>query len=113
MSDAGRVLQVLTERHYPMTIDVVAREARLSRRETEAAIEALRLEGQPIVSTGIRGVKLTRDPVELDAYLKQRSHRAVAIHLGTMAMRSTLQRLQDEARQVERPGFWDNGPVAA
>lgn len=106
MSDAGRVLQVLSERRYPMTIDVLAREARLSRRDTEAAIEALRFEGEPVVA-GNEGVELTRDPRKVREYVASRRRRTLTVALGTRAMLRTARRLEDEQRRIERPGFWD------
>ena len=80
MSDASRVLQMLSERRYAMKIDVVAKWAGLSRRETEGAIEALRLEGQPIVG-GNEGVQLTRDPRVVREYVKSRRRRLFHVAL--------------------------------
>lgn len=105
MSDANRVLQVLSERRYAMKIDVVAQWAGLSRRETEGAIEALRLEGEPIVG-GNEGVRLTRDASEVREYVKSRRRRLFHVALGTRALLRTARRLDDEQAQIERPGFW-------
>jgi biotin operon repressor len=71
----------------------------LPRRAIEEAVEALRLEGQPVIG-GNEGVKLTRDPLELEAYLSQRRYRTAAIHRGTMALRRTLREMRHGA-QVE------------
>jgi biotin operon repressor len=76
-----------------VTIDDVHAHTGLSRRAVEAELEDLRLEGHPIVA-GATGVRLTQDPRELAAYLEGRRRRAAAIHRGTMALRSTLRRLQ-------------------
>ena len=105
MSDANRVLQVLSERRYAMKIDVVAKWAGLSRRETEGAIEALRLEGQPIVG-GNEGVQLTRDPRVVREYVKSRRRRLFHVALGTRALLRTARRLEHEQQRIERPGFW-------
>jgi len=105
MSDAHRVLQVLSERRYAMKIDVVAQWAGLTRRDTEAAIEELRLEGHPIVG-GNDGVRVTRDPREVREYVKSRRRRLFHVALGTRALLRTARRLEDEQQQIERPGFW-------
>jgi len=105
MSEANAVLQILSERRYPMKIDIVAKWAHLSRRDTEAAIEVLRLEGHPIVG-GNDGVKLSRDPREVREYVKSRRRRLFHVALGTRALLRTARRLEDEQQQIERPGFW-------
>ena len=75
------------------TISGLAEAAGLSRRDIEAALESLRLSGAPVIG-GASGVKLTNDPVELEAYLAQRRYRTAAIIRGTMRLRSTLHRMR-------------------
>jgi len=83
-------------RHGPITIADLARNAGVSRRDVEATVEALRLEGEPIVA-GNDGLRLVSAPDELAAYVEQRRHRAAAIHRGTMALRSRLRRMRESA----------------
>lgn len=89
-------LDVLTSlRHAsPLTIAQLARFCHASRRDIEAAIETLRLEGQPIVADG-KGLRLTQDPAELASYLEARRRRLVTQYRGTRALRRALRRMQE------------------
>jgi len=80
----------------PLTIEEVRAFVRLSRRDVEAAVEELRLRGEPIVG-GHDGLHVTEDPSELEAYLKARGRRTAQIHRGTMRLRSTLRRMRERA----------------
>jgi biotin operon repressor len=82
----------------PRTIADVAHDTGLSRRDVEAELEELRRNGEPIVA-GADGIQLTNDPDELDRTVDQRRRRAVAIHRGTLALRSTVRRLRGGDQQ--------------
>lgn len=92
-----RVLDALRHGRWS-TIATLTEVLHLSRRDVEAAIESLRLQGEPVIG-GSSGVKLTAEPVELEAYLAQRRYRTAAIHRGTMKLRSTLHRMRYGAQQ--------------
>lgn len=92
-----RVLETLRHGRWS-TIAGLAEVLRLSRRDVESAIESLRLQGEPVIG-GASGVKLTSEPVELEAYLAQRRYRTAAIHRGTMRLRSTLNRMRHGSQQ--------------
>lgn len=92
MTPEQRVLAALGHGRW-QTLSGLASELGLCRRDVEAAIEALRLRGEPVIG-GNEGVKLTQDPLELDGYVSQRRYRTAAIHRGTMALRSTLRRMR-------------------
>lgn len=77
-----------------LTIADLARFVRCSRRDMEAAIETLRVEGFAIVADG-KGLRLTSDPVELAAYLEARRRRLVTQYRGTRALRRALRRMQE------------------
>lgn len=84
----------------PITLGEIARLPGMTRREAEAAVEELRLEGEPIVG-GNDGLRLTNDPDELAKYLEGRRRRAASIHRGTMSMRRTLRRMT-----APTPSLW-------
>lgn len=92
--EAEAVIRELGDHALAVTIAEIADETGLPRRKVEEAIEELRLAGEPIVACGRGGVALTADPAELEAYLGQRRHRAASIHRGTLALRTTLRRIQ-------------------
>ena len=94
MNPEQAVLRVLVFPEDWHTLDQVGRQTRLARRDVEAAIETLRLEGQPIVG-GPRGVKLTSDPEELGAYVEARRRRMASIYLGSRALRRTARRMKE------------------
>lgn len=83
----------------PVKIRELCRITGASRRDIEAAVEALRLAGDPIVADN-DGLRMTEDPDELRAYVDARRRRAVSIYLGTRALRKAAGRLQ-EAKDAE------------
>jgi biotin operon repressor len=87
-----RVLAALQHGRW-QTIGDLAVVLRVPRRDVEAAVEALRLGGAPVIAGG-EGVKLTTNAAELEAYIQGRRLRTAAIHRGTMALRSTLRRMK-------------------
>jgi biotin operon repressor len=97
-----RVLSRLTDGRWRL-LDGIAAELGVSRREAEAAIEELRLSGEPIIG-GDRGVRLTDDPLELREYVQSRRHRALAIAKGTRQLRHTVNRL--EGRAASQKTLW-------
>lgn len=92
-----RVLSALAH-HRWATIAGLADVLGVSRRDVEAAIEALRLHGAPVIG-GQEGVKLTDDPLELEAYISGRRMRTAAIHRGTMKLRATLNHMRHGAQR--------------
>lgn len=74
-----------------------------SRRDVEAAVEALRLRGEPIVG-GNDGLRLTENPDELAAYVEARRRRMASIYLGSRALRRTVRRLRERTDLV----FWED-----
>ena len=98
MSVSDQVMAALSHGRWS-TIGYLAESLHLSRRDVEASIESLRLGGAPVIG-GSDGVKLTADPVELEAYLAQRRYRTAAIHRGTMRLRSTLRRMKFGAQET-------------
>lgn len=74
----------------------------IPRREVESAVEALRLDGAPVIGGG-EGVKLTTSIPELEHYIQGRRLRTAAIHRGTMRLRSTLRRMKYGAQEVLWP----------
>lgn len=88
----SRSLLALLER--PRTLDELRLALRVPRREVEAAVEALRVSGEPIVG-GNDGLHLTSDPVELERYVEARRRRLVTIYLGTRALRLTARRMRE------------------
>lgn len=85
------------------TLDEIAAELEVPRREVEQLIEGWRLAGKPIVA-GRRGVKWTDDPHELARYLDARRRRMASIYLGSRALRATLRRMT----HGEQATLWDN-----
>lgn len=85
------------------TLDEIARQLSIPRREVEQLIEGWRLAGKPIVA-GSRGVKWTDDPTELAAYLEARRRRTAHIHRGTLRLRTTLRRMRERVDLV----FWED-----
>lgn len=73
----------------PTPIKDIARRCALPRRDVEAAVEELRLEGQPIVG-GPAGLHMAASPSELAQYVEARRRRLVSVYAGTRALRRTL-----------------------
>jgi biotin operon repressor len=80
----------------PVTIADLARNLGRSRRDIEAAVEELRLAGEPIVG-GSDGLRLTSDPDELAAYLEARRRRMASQYRGSRALRRTLRAMRERA----------------
>jgi biotin operon repressor len=93
-----RVLLILASGRWAR-LNELATTLRVSRREIEAAVEELRLDGQPIIA-GLRGVCLTRDPDHLEAYLRQRRERARAILRAHRPLRSTARQMRERTDLV-------------
>jgi hypothetical protein len=100
MTTEANVLHELRTIAYIPTIEDLRRLALCSRRDIEAAIETLRLEGHPIIADA-HGVRLTNDPDELARYLEARRRRLVSQYKGTRALRLALRRLRRD------PTLWD------
>jgi hypothetical protein len=97
-----RVLAVLREARADVTIAELCATLRLPRRVVEAAIEDLRRDGQPLVSSS-RGVRYTDDPAEVRACVDALRRRAAQQFITARSLRRTAGRLT--AERVER------GPV--
>lgn len=85
---------VLMLLHVPHTLDELRLDLRVPRRDVEAAVESLRLEGHAIVG-GNDGLHLTSDPDELERYVEARRRRLVTIYLGSRALRKTARRMRE------------------
>lgn len=90
--DERVVLAVLRDREA-YTLADLAVAAGLSRRETEQAVQALRLAGQPIVSSG-DGIRLSDDPDEVEACARRLLHRLRAQRRTAVAMRRTARTMR-------------------
>ena len=93
MTTDERILALLALTYREQTIDQLRTALRVSRRDIEAGIEALRLAGNPIIADAT-GVRLTFDPAELAAYIDARRRRLVSQYRGTRALRQTLRRME-------------------
>ena len=93
MTTDERILAWLAVTNREWTIDKLRIVLAVPRREIEAAIEALRLAGNPIIADAT-GVRLTNDPSELAAYIDARRRRLVSQYRGTRALRQTWRRMQ-------------------
>lgn len=101
MTTEQRVLAALQHGRW-QTLGDLASVLRVPRRDVEAAVEALRLHGAPVIAGG-EGVKLTASDMELAAYIQGRRLRTAAIHRGTMALRSTLRRMKHDEQKTLWP----------
>lgn len=102
MTVEERILTALAVHGRWTTIGHLAASLNVPRRDVEAAIESLRLRGEPVIG-GNDGVKYTLDLTELEAYISGRRLRTAAIHRGTMALRSRLRRMRHGAQT----SLWD------
>lgn len=75
------------------TIGLLAQMTNLSRRETEAAVEALRMDGVP-VCTGNAGVWLSGDQAELRGQIEARTSRAKTILRGNRGLKQAIAALE-------------------
>lgn len=78
----------------PLTIAEIATFCAVSRRDVEAAVEELRLSGEPIVA-GNDGLHLTENPDELETYVQARRRRIASIYLGNRSLRRTARRMRE------------------
>lgn len=78
----------------PVTIRDLATFCAVSRRDVEAAVEELRLAGEPIVADN-DGLRLTNDYLELEAYIEARRRRIASIYMGNRALRTTARRMRE------------------
>lgn len=83
----------------PITIDELRRLLMLTRRDVEAEIERLRLQGEPIVASSA-GLRLTDDPDELAHYVEARRRRLVSIYMGNRALRLAARRMRERGDLV-------------
>lgn len=90
----------------PRTIDDLRFALGYTRRDVEAAVESLRLAGQPIIG-GNDGLHLTEDPDELAAYVDARRRRLVTVYAGTRALRRVLRAMRDRKAAAEGLTLWD------
>jgi biotin operon repressor len=93
MTTDNRLLHTLVLSGQTWTIEELRRLLQVPRREVEAAIESLRLAGNPVIADA-HGVRLTNDPEELSAYLEARRRRLVTIYAGNRSLRKTLRRMK-------------------
>lgn len=91
--EAERVLATLRRHPDGLTMDVLARWTSLGRRDVEAAVQEIRLAGEPIV-TGSFGVRLSDDPAEVAAAAEGLRRRLVTQYLGVRALRRTARTMQ-------------------
>lgn len=82
------------------TIAELAGRCGTPRREIEAAVERLRLAGEPIVA-GPDGIRYTTDVGEIRAYAKGRRSRLASIARGTRELLKTARRLD-----TTQPSLW-------
>lgn len=74
------------------TLDELAARVDAPRRDVETAVEELRLAGDPVIG-GAHGVRWSRDPDEIRAYVRSRRRRELTVARGTRALMATARRL--------------------
>lgn len=95
------VLWQLQRARTPVTLRDLAQWCHLSRRDVEAAVQALRLRGEPIVSSA-EGIRLTTDPAEVNECATALRRRLVTQYRTCRAMQNTARRLS----QTEQVTLW-------
>lgn len=75
------------------TLDELAIRVDASRRDVESAVEELRQAGDPVLG-GAHGVRWSRDPEEIRAYVRSRRRRELTVARGTRALAHTANRLE-------------------
>ena len=103
MSDTARVTVVLTER--PQRLADLAERAGLSRRETEAAIEAIRKAGLVAICSGQNGVWLARSVDEYEANIMARRRRIASKSRTVRGERALLRRMRGHV--LAEPSLWE------
>jgi len=96
-----RVLARLSDGRWRI-IGFLAESLGVPRRSIEAAIEALRLAGHPIIG-GDTGVRLSDSASEVREYAQDRRRRLVSVHRGTRALLATARRMEG----VRELRLWD------
>jgi hypothetical protein len=81
-----------------VTLDVIAIETRLPRRAVEQAVQALRLQGEPLVSDG-DGIRYSTDSAEVKACADALRRRFIHQALTARALRRTARRMES-AREL-------------
>ena len=94
MSYSDAMVEGVIRRHGPITLRDIARMTHLSRRDCEAAVQDLRLRGEPVIDDGQLGLRYTDDPDELAGYVKSRRQRARTILAAARPLRETERRLR-------------------
>jgi hypothetical protein len=95
VSEQGSVLACVRYAHAgaSVTLDVIAIETRLPRRAVEQAVQALRLQGEPLVSDG-DGIRYSTDPAEVKACAEALRRRLATQYLTSRALRRTARRME-------------------
>jgi biotin operon repressor len=104
MSDATRVLRLLT--NASATQRDIAAACDIPIRTVQEIIQELRLEGQPIISVGWRGMRLSRNADEALACAVSLRRRAITQLLTARALRRTARAMQlaeNKPPEVEAP----------
>lgn len=89
------VLWQLQRAQMPVTLRDLAMWTHLPRRDVEAAVQALRLSGQPIVSSA-EGIRLSSDPDEVRECATALRRRLTSQAITARAMLRTARRMTDE-----------------
>ena len=108
MTDADRVLRLLA--NASATQADIAKACHLPVRSVQAAIQELRLAGQPIITDpegSWRGMRLARDADEAMACAVALRRRAINQLLTARAMRHTARRMADEEAAGRHATLWD------
>lgn len=103
--EAERVLATLRRHPAGLTMDVLARWTSLGRRDVEAAVQELRLAGEPVI-TGSFGVRLSDDPAEVAAAAEGLRRRLVTQYLGVRALRQTAKAMHMAADAEQDLTLW-------
>lgn len=93
------VVDALARHGRWQTIAGLCADLGMSRRDVEAAIEAARLAGEPVIGSG-EGVRYTTDPREVRAYAEDRRRRLVSIAKGTRQLLRTARRLEGSVQET-------------
>jgi biotin operon repressor len=104
VSEQGDVLRYLkapANRGVSWTLAELAAIFRLPRRSVEQAVQALRQQGEPIVSDG-NGIRWTDDPAEVRACADALRRRYISQAITARALKRTARRLES-ARELTLP----------
>lgn len=92
MTDERVVLSAIKAYARPVKLDQLAQLLRLPRRVIEESVQALRLAGEPLLSSA-DGIEYSRDPVAVAACAERLRQRARTQMLTAMRLKRTAQRL--------------------